>query len=80
MASKAANRDNLVGEGALIGLADTAHNEDRLQAQKLPELADSQALASAMGITINELRFLCFQKIPPGVNHYRRFSSPKKWR
>ena len=67
-----------LGEGFSFGLADTAHNEDRLQAQKLPELADSQALASAMGITINELRFLCFQKNVSRVNHYRRFSLAKK--
>lgn len=67
-----------LGEGVSFGLADTAHNEARLQAQNLPELADSQALAAAMGITINELRFLCFQKNVSRINHYRRFSLAKK--
>lgn len=67
-----------LGEGVSFGLADTAHNEARLQAQNLPELADSQALAAAMGITINELSFLCFQKNVSRINHYRRFSLAKK--
>ncbi|MGK9173291.1 reverse transcriptase family protein [Yokenella regensburgei] len=67
-----------LGEGYSFDLADTAHNEARLRAQHLPLLADSQALASAMGITLNELRFLCFQKNVSRINHYRRFTLAKK--
>src|SRR5690606_12161151 len=53
-------------------------NEARLKQQNLPLLADSQTLATLMGITINELRFLCFQKDVSRINHYRRFSLLKK--
>lgn len=67
-----------LGDGYSFGLDDTTHNEARLAQQNLPPLADSQALASAMGITLNELRFLCFQKAVSRVNHYRRFSIAKK--
>lgn len=67
-----------LGEGFSFGLSDTTQNEARLKQQNLPLLADSQTLATLMGITINELRFLCFQKDVSRINHYRRFSLLKK--
>ncbi|HHD7445149.1 TPA: reverse transcriptase family protein [Citrobacter braakii] len=67
-----------LGDGFSFGLDDIEHNEARLQQQNLPLLADSQALAMAMGITLNELRFLCFQKDVSRINHYRRFTLVKK--
>lgn len=67
-----------LGDGYSFGLDDTVQDEARLEQQSLPLLADSQALATQMGISINELRFLCFQKDVSRINHYRRFSLIKK--
>ncbi|AKE59600.1 reverse transcriptase family protein [Citrobacter farmeri] len=67
-----------LGAGYSFGLDETTHDDARLQQHHLPQLANSQALATAMGITLNELRFLCFQKEVSRINHYRRFSLMKK--
>lgn len=44
----------------------------------LPVLADAKALADAMGIALGELRFLAFNRKVASVNHYQRFTIPKK--
>ncbi|WP_035642587.1 reverse transcriptase family protein, partial [Bradyrhizobium sp. ORS 375] len=44
----------------------------------LPPLADARALADAMGIPLAELRFLAFNRKVASVNHYQRFTIPKK--
>lgn len=44
----------------------------------LPRLADAKALADAMGIALGELRFLAFNRKVASVNHYQRFTIPKK--
>ncbi|MGJ4886740.1 reverse transcriptase domain-containing protein [Bradyrhizobium sp. HKCCYLRH3099] len=44
----------------------------------LPPLADAKALADAMGIALAELRFLAFNRKVASVNHYQRFTIPKK--
>ncbi|HVQ70464.1 MAG TPA: reverse transcriptase family protein [Bradyrhizobium sp.] len=44
----------------------------------LPPLADAKALADAMGIPLGELRFLAFNRKVASVNHYQRFTIPKK--
>lgn len=66
------------GEGVSLGLADVNSEEEKLKAQHLPILHDSQMLAQAMGITVNELRFLTYQKDVSTVNHYQRFQMMKK--
>lgn len=75
---KQASQITWLGDGYSFGLAETAYDQSRLAQQNLPELSDSQSLATAMGITVNELRFLCFQKEVSRINHYRRFSLAKK--
>ncbi|WP_058912537.1 reverse transcriptase family protein [Entomohabitans teleogrylli] len=67
-----------LGEGVSCGLENCEQDTARLQGQNLPLLPDSLALASAMGISLNELRFLCFQKAVSQVNHYRHFAIAKK--
>ncbi len=67
-----------VGEGLSIGLSKVNSDEDKLQAQQLPLLHDSQMLARAMGITVNELRFLVYQKDVCTISHYQRFQMTKK--
>src|SRR5689334_15388874 len=44
----------------------------------LPALADAKALADAMGVPLGELRFLVFNRKVASVNHYQRFTIPKK--
>lgn len=52
--------------------------EQRLQANGLPPIESPQALAQAMGVSIAELRFLCFHREVAHTTHYRRFALPKK--
>lgn len=52
--------------------------ERRRQANGLPPIESPQALAQAMGISIAELRFLCFHREVAHTTHYRRFALPKK--
>lgn len=44
----------------------------------LPALTDAKALTDAMGIVLGELRFLAFNRKVSSVNHYQRFTIPKK--
>lgn len=67
-----------LGEGYSFGPSQIEQNDARLQSQGLPLLVDSKTLADAMGIQLNELRFLCFQKDVSQVNHYQRFEMAKK--
>jgi retron-type reverse transcriptase len=44
----------------------------------LPEIADAQALAKALGFTIPRLRFLVFHREVDSGTHYRRWKIPKR--
>ncbi len=50
----------------------------QLQALGLPVVRNALALAQAMGVTLNELRFLTFTKQVAKIAHYQRFALPKK--
>ncbi|CAB5681962.1 Retron-type reverse transcriptase [Delftia tsuruhatensis] len=50
----------------------------RLARHGLPELADAAQLATAMGITVAELRFLGFHREVARTHHYHSFTLPKK--
>jgi len=67
-----------VGEGLSHGLKHVLSDEEKLKAQSLAVLHDSLALATAMGITLNELRFLVYQKEVSTLSHYQRFEFIKK--
>ncbi len=60
------------------GLNFTTSNLERLQADRLPVLNNAADIAEAMGITINQLRFLSFSRRVATVSHYVRFKIPKK--
>ena len=60
------------------GLNFTTSNLERLQADRLPILNNAADIAEAMGITINQLRFLSFSRRVATVSHYVRFKIPKK--
>jgi retron-type reverse transcriptase len=44
----------------------------------LPELPNARALAAAIGVSLAELRFLCYERALSRVSHYQRFLIPKK--
>jgi RNA-directed DNA polymerase len=67
-----------LGQGFGPALRQKSLDHARLSAQALPLVGNAAELAAAMGITINELRFLCFQRDVSTISHYQRFSIPKK--
>lgn len=67
-----------LGDGRFPALARKELDHARLAAQKLPLIGNAAELANAMGITLQELRFLCYQRDVSTVSHYQRFSIPKK--
>lgn len=66
------------GEGVSAGLSGTEFNQTMLDKYQLPNFSDSQALASAMGVTVPELRFLTYSRKASKISHYVRFEIPKK--
>lgn len=50
----------------------------RRQENGLPELADAQALASALTLTVPQLRWLAFHREVDRGTHYRRWYIPKR--
>ena len=67
-----------LGQGLHASLAQKTLDHARLAANSLPLIGSAAELARAMGITLNELRFLCYQREVSTINHYQRFSIPKK--
>lgn len=67
-----------LGEAVSGGLSYTECDRTRLQSYGLPSLGDAAEIAAALGITVNELRFLAFDRKTSTVTHYIRFQIPKK--
>jgi RNA-directed DNA polymerase len=67
-----------LGEGVSGGLNQTECDRDRLQTYGLPEYGTSEEIATAMGISLGELRFLAFARRASSVSHYIRFKIAKK--
>jgi len=67
-----------LGDGHFKALAQKSLDSGRLSAQSLPLVGGAAELARAMGITLNELRFLAYQRDVSTVSHYQRFAIPKK--
>ena len=67
-----------LGEGYSHQLNEKESNIERLKEQSLPVYASVKELASAMKITVNELRFLAFSRKNSKVSHYKRFKVAKK--
>jgi retron-type reverse transcriptase len=63
-----------LGDGVSAGLARAAG----VPAAGLPAIPDVKALASAMGVSVAELRFLAYERALSRVSHYQRFLIPKK--
>ena len=67
-----------LGEGVSAGLSETHADLDKLARLQLPPMEQAQQLATAMGISLEELRFLAFERRVSRISHYRRFALPKK--
>lgn len=67
-----------LGENVSGGLNHTSCNQERLQSYDLPILATAEQIATAMGISVGELRFLAFSRQTSTITHYIRFKIPKK--
>jgi len=53
-------------------------DEDKLQAASLPVLHHARDVADLLGLDMNRLRYLTFDRKVSTVHHYRRFSIAKK--
>jgi RNA-directed DNA polymerase len=67
-----------LGEDVSGGLADTENDIKLLQAKGLPVFGNELSLAGAMGISLPELRFLCYHRRVSSISHYKRFGIRKK--
>ncbi len=67
-----------IGDGYSHGLKNSESDLEKVEANDLPVLRDAQELSQAMGITVNELRFLTYHKAVRTVDHYQRFEMVKK--
>lgn len=67
-----------LGEGVSGGLNRTECDVARLQSYGLQPLGTAAQIAAALGITVNELRFLAFDRKTSSVSHYVSFQVPKK--
>lgn len=67
-----------LGEGVSAGLNDARSDADKLARLALPPMHDANDLAQAMGLPLEELRFLAFERRVSRISHYRRFAMPKK--
>ncbi|SDL00292.1 Reverse transcriptase (RNA-dependent DNA polymerase) [Catalinimonas alkaloidigena] len=67
-----------LGEGVSGGLSQTDDDAQKLQHYQLPRFENAKALAEDMGITVNALRFLAYNRPVSTLTHYQRFTMPKK--
>lgn len=67
-----------LGQEVSAGLSNQESNIERLASYNLPKYANAAEIASAMQISIGQLRFLAFSRKTSKVSHYVRFKIPKK--
>lgn len=67
-----------LGPEVSAGLNHRESDTEQLKKAGLPILTDAQSIAKAIGITVNELRFLSFARKVSTTSHYVRFEIPKK--
>ena len=67
-----------LGPGVSAGLRNTESDEAQLTAMGLPVFPNLKALAEAMKIPMNELRFLAYDKKVTRTVHYKKFKIAKK--
>src|SRR3569832_1559993 len=62
-----------LGDGVSAGLNHTDCNEERLHSYGLPVVGTSEQIASAMGISVGQLRFLAFSRKTSTISHFFLF-------
>lgn len=67
-----------LGDAVSGGLNHVTGDQARLQSYDLPALNTAAEIAAAASVTVNELRFLAFDRKTSTVSHYVRFQVPKK--
>ncbi len=67
-----------LGQSVSGGLTETNGDLQKQSKLGLPPLHNPTHIAQAMGITVNELRFLAFSRRTSKTTHYVRFSIPKR--
>lgn len=67
-----------LGEGVSKGLQNRECDRVRLQQNNLPVFETIEDLATAMKLTVSQLRFLAFSRKTSTVSHYVRFKIAKK--
>ena len=77
-AKEKAERIVFIGKGYSNLLYDKENNNDKLLLQGLPIIEDDRALAEFLGIEYKKLRFLVYHRDVVSVDHYHRYSIPKK--
>ena len=75
---KQAQEITYLGEGVSAGLNHLTNNLERLEENNLPVFETISDLASVMGTTVGQLRFLAFSRKTSTVSHYVRFKIAKK--
>jgi retron-type reverse transcriptase len=66
------------GEGVSSGLSATDTNEAKLMQLRLPLIYSAYHLAHEMNIELPELKWLTYHRNTATINHYSRFTIPKK--
>ncbi|PCC72657.1 Reverse transcriptase (RNA-dependent DNA polymerase) [Nannocystis exedens] len=67
-----------LGEDVSGGMSHKTSDPELLKGEGLPVLASAEELAKAMGLEVNALRFLAYNRKVSRVSHYHRFLLPKK--
>ena len=67
-----------LGESYSHQLGDFTSQPQKLADYGLQDYPSHLALAEHMGISLRELKFLCFSRDVSAVSHYKRFAIPKK--
>lgn len=67
-----------LGEEVSGGLNETQNDVALLQSKGLPVFESEVELSQVMGITLPELRFLCYHRKVATTSHYKRFGIRKK--
>ena len=76
--SKKENNIIFIGKGYSTLLHDTVSDEERLVKNNMPVIKTDKELAEFLGLTYKELRFLVYHRDVITVDHYHRYTVPKK--
>jgi RNA-directed DNA polymerase len=67
-----------LGRGVSGGLSQRTPDAPKLERQGLPKLETPEVLAQALGLTVGQLRQLCYARVVSTRTNYVRFALPKK--